>query len=244
MKLSQPCAKMPMMGFKAVIFDFYGTVAEHDGSGVTLASVLADRGYALRPDLARLYWQDGLDGTAHDEHSRSREHYRAWQQARLSELLRACDVPSDEHDDITATLRHPDSVGRMVAYPEAHAVLDELRARGVAIAICSNWDWDLHESIEQSGLEAAFDVVVSSAWVGARKPHARIYEHTLNGLGITAEHALFVGDTWNCDVEGPSRFGMTPLYVRKPNRERDHTAPDDAPASRPLHDVLDIVAST
>ena len=59
-------------------------------------------------------------------------------------------------------------------------------SRGVALAICSNWDWDLHEAVESAGLTGTVDIVVSSAWVGARKPHPRIYRHTLEQLGRRA----------------------------------------------------------
>ncbi len=231
------------MQFDAVIFDYYGTVAEHDGTGISLSALLEARGYVLPPELARYYWQDGIDGKEHLEHSRSREQYMAWRRAWLHQLLDECSVPRAEHEAIEAALTEPGARGRMVALPNAHDVLAALQASDVAIAICSNWDWDLHEAIEESGLVAEFDLVVSSAWVGARKPHERIYTHTLDALGVAPERALFVGDTWACDVEGPRRVGMTSLYVRGDGREPDHTAPADAQA-RPLVDVLEVVELT
>ena len=86
---------------------------------------------------------------------------------------------------------------REIGAPQPHRRLRRGRrraarapARGVALAICSNWDWDLHEAVESAGLTGSFDVVVSSAWVGARKPHPRIYAHTLEQLGIAPEDAL------------------------------------------------------
>ena len=229
-----------LASFDAVIFDYYGTVAEHDGQGRTLTAVLAERGYHLPPELARYYWQDGIDGKEHLEHSQSREQYQAWRRASLHQLLDECSVPASEHEEIEAMLTDPAARGRMVALPDAEGVLAALADNGIAIAICSNWDWDLHESIAESGLTAEFDVVVSSAWVGARKPHETIYRHTLAELQIEPERALFVGDTWACDVDGPRRIGMTPLYVRGDAREPDHTAPADAVAGR-LVDVLEVV---
>jgi putative hydrolase of the HAD superfamily len=214
------------MRFDAVVFDYYGTLAEHDGGGVSVAAVLCELGYELPPDLARRYWQDGLDGTEHDEHSRSREHYVAWQQSRLASLLDECGVPRTRHDEVIARLRAPGANGRMVAYDDAPKVLQALRDARIGTAICSNWDWDLHESLDQAGLTGTVDVVVSSAWVGARKPHVRIYDHTLRALGTTADRTLFVGDTWSCDVAGPRALGMSVAYVRRPHREADHTEID------------------
>jgi putative hydrolase of the HAD superfamily len=132
----------------------------------------------------------------------------------------------------------------MVAYPEAAAVLAELRARGLALWICSNWDWDLREAVAHSGLHDHVDEMISSAWVGARKPHPDIYEHTLAQAGVAPHEALFVGDTWSCDVVGPAEHGMTPVYVRRADREPDHTRPDGATTDHEHTDLtglLDLV---
>ena len=107
-------------------------------------------------------------------------------------------------------------------------MLATLRAGGLALAICSNWDWDLLEAIDNAGLTGTVDVVVSSAWVGARKPHPRIYSDTLERLGLDAADALFVGDTWTCDVEGPRRAGMQPVYIRRPHYGIDYTTPESS----------------
>ena len=69
-------------------------------------------------------------------------------------------------------------------------MLGELRARGLTLAICSNWDWDLVEAIEAAGLTGTVDTIVSSAWVGARKPHPRIYDVVLERAGVAPEDAL------------------------------------------------------
>src|SRR4029079_11229963 len=120
--------------------------------------------------------------------------------------------------------------------------LRELRERGIALAICSNWDWDLHEAVESAGLTGSVDVVVSSAWVRARQAHPRIYAHTLEQLGVAAEDALFVGDTWTCDVDGPRRAGMHAVYLRRPHLGVDRTAPDQQQAPSDVHYARDLRA--
>jgi putative hydrolase of the HAD superfamily len=221
---------MRCVPYEAVVFDFYGTLAESDGSGLRVADLLTEHGYELTADVARRYWQDGLDGIEHDEHSISRDHYVAWQTRRLHNLLGECGVGVTEAEVIVSRLRADGAAPRMRAYPEAGEVLTELRAQGVRVAVCSNWDWDLAEAIDEAGLAEHVDVIVSSAWVGARKPNPRIYLQTLDRLGVEAEHALFVGDTWNCDVDGPLVHGLRPVYVRRAHREPDSTAPTELPA--------------
>ena len=43
---------------------------------------------------------------------------------------------------------------------------------------------------------------------------------------MEAADAIFVGDTWTCDVEGPRRCGMQPVYIRRPHYGVDYTAPE------------------
>jgi putative hydrolase of the HAD superfamily len=234
------------MAVRAVILDFYGTLAEARGAGPTWSSVLAEIGYELDADARRRWWNDGLDGVEHDEHSRSRDHYVAWQQSRTRAMLRDSGVPDSDHDDLIARMHALLADRSLTAYDEVTDVLTDLRARGVALAICSNWDWDLLDALAGADLDNSVDVVVSSAWVGARKPHPRIYGHTLDRIGVAPEDALFVGDTWTCDVAGPRRAGLRPVYLRRPHFGADITAPADVdgevPRATDLRTLPDLLA--
>jgi putative hydrolase of the HAD superfamily len=129
---------------------------------------------------------------------------------------------------------------RIVAYEEVVAVLAELRAHRVTLAICSNWDWDLTEAVEGAGLSSAVDLIVSSAWVGARKPHPRIYRHMLDELAIDPDEAVFIGDTWACDVAGPRETGMRAVYLRRSHFGTDNSAPADIDEYRDVHRATDL----
>jgi putative hydrolase of the HAD superfamily len=226
---------------RAVLFDFYGTLAEKDATTPSWESIAAELGYELAPEALRQHWD--IDGQPHEEHSRSREHYVAWQHARLRTMLEASGVPAPDDDVLFARiLASYSSTARLTAYDDAVPVLTELRSRGAALAICSNWDWDLREAIAAAGLTGLVDVVVSSAWVGVRKPHPHIYERTLTELGVDGTDAVFVGDTWSCDVDGPRREGMRPVYIRRPHFGVDFTAPPEgAPSVPDLRVLLELV---
>ncbi len=167
-----------MSATQAVLLDFYGTVARAT-SWVSADEVLAEHGYQLEPELFERWYNDGIDGIAHDEHSQSRETYVAWQRQRTLAMLAETDVHPGEYEEILEKLRAGSATRTIEAYDEAPEVLDALRARGLRLVICSNWDWDLREAIDEAGLTDHFDAVVSSAWVGARKPHPRIYAQAL-----------------------------------------------------------------
>lgn len=228
------------MTVKAVVFDFYGTLAETPDWGPSWEELVTELGYELPADVRARWWNDGIDGTEHDEHSQSRDHYVAWQQARIRGMLDECGIPPAAQDILIARVREISGHRKITAYDEVSPVLASLRDRGLTLAICSNWDWDLHEAVDSAGLTGTVDIMVSSAWVGARKPHPRIYDHTLAQLGIPPEEILFVGDTWSCDVDGPRTAGMRAVYIRRPHFDVDHTAPGDHHLHDDVHRAADL----
>jgi epoxide hydrolase-like predicted phosphatase len=71
----------------------------------------------------------------------------------------------------------------------------ELRERGYKLAICTNnvREWE-HRWRAMLPVDEIFGVVVDSAFVGTRKPEPRIYELTLEALGVDAGSALLIDD--------------------------------------------------
>lgn len=90
----------------------------------------------------------------------------------------------------------------------------QLRHRGYKMAICTNnvreWEplWRAKLPVDE-----IFDVVVDSAFVGTRKPEPRIYELTLERLGVPAEAALMVDDIeLNCAAA--QQLGIRAVWFR------------------------------
>ena len=71
----------------------------------------------------------------------------------------------------------------------------ELKASGLKMAMLTNnvREW---EPLWRSMLpvDEIFEEIVDSAFVGCRKPEARIYELTLERIGMPAEACLFIDD--------------------------------------------------
>jgi epoxide hydrolase-like predicted phosphatase len=89
-----------------------------------------------------------------------------------------------------------------------------LRKRGYKLAICTHnvREWE-HRWRAMLPVEEIFDVVVDSAFVGTRKPEPRIYELTLERLGVTAPASLMIDDIEiNCD--GARAVGMRAVHFR------------------------------
>jgi putative hydrolase of the HAD superfamily len=89
-----------------------------------------------------------------------------------------------------------------------------LRDRGYKLGICTNnvreWEplWRAKLPVDE-----IFSVVVDSAFVGSRKPEPRIYEITLERLGVPAQAALLIDDVeHNCTAARD--LGMRAVWFR------------------------------
>ena len=147
---SAVCRSRPTQ-FGALLVDFYGTLAR-DVSPFHIDTVMRERGYTLPDHLREIWWNGDVDGIEHGDESLSREHYVAWQRGRLLSMLGEADVHPGEHEAIIAELQAGHAARALEPYPEAATVLGELRRRGVRVAICSNWDWDLEPAVTEAGL--------------------------------------------------------------------------------------------
>ena len=214
------------LALQTVIFDFYGTLARST-HWVSIPEVLGEHGVEV-PDAAMRQYFEGHDGVEHVEHSRSREHYLAWQRRRMLAMLAETDVHPGEYDEIVDKLRAGTATRVLERYPEVADVLGELRDRGLRLAVCSNWDWDLTEAIDEVGLDGALRRrrVVG---VGRRPqaPPADLRDDARRSSTSRRRGCLFVGDTWIPDVEGPRSVGLRPAYLERDGHWPDPGAPDD-----------------
>jgi putative hydrolase of the HAD superfamily len=228
---------------EAVIFDFYGTLAHWaDTQDANYEAVFASFGYELPPAMGEGYFSL-YNGVDHAEHSVSEDAYEAWVRFRLGELARACGVDATDREALVDALRdldrHP-----MVAYPEAAETLGLLREAGVTVGVCSNWGWELDAYLEQVGLLGLVDCAITSARVGSRKPHPGIYASSVEALGVRPEQVVFVGDSWEPDVRGPRRVGMTAVHVWRADERVGQEPPPLEPGDHrvdELRGVLPIV---
>ena len=208
---------------EAVIFDFYGTLAHWADTAANYTTVFSSFGYEPAPSVLDGYFSR-YDGVDHAEHSVSEDAYEGWVRWRLGELSTACGVRDEDRKAVVEALRDLDR-SLMLAYPEAAGTLRSLRQSGIAIGVCSNWGWELDAYLEQIGLSDLVDSAITSARAGSRKPHPGIYARSTEALGIDPTRVLFVGDSWEPDVRGPRRLGMTAVHVWRAEERAGQGAP-------------------
>lgn len=91
--------------------------------------------------------------------------------------------------------------------PEAPAVVAELHARAYRLGVISNVisRRQVPHNLATYGLDRYFDVMVTSAMAGRRKPDPRIFLKAADRLGVPPAACAFVGDTVSRDVVGARR---------------------------------------
>lgn len=103
---------------------------------------------------------------------------------------------------------------RAFLFPDAAAVLGELRKRGHRLAIVSNGSAEAQGAkIAATGLAARVDVVLISGVLGLRKPDPAIFREAARLLGVDPGACVFVGDDPEKDVAGAARAGMRTAWV-------------------------------
>jgi putative hydrolase of the HAD superfamily len=101
------------------------------------------------------------------------------------------------------------------AYPDVLPALRELRARGLRLVVVSNWDFSLHERLEETGVAGLVDGAVASAELGHAKPDGAIFAHALALAGAEPAAALHAGDSPDADVAGALAAGLRAVLVAR-----------------------------
>lgn len=137
---------------------------------------------------------------------------------RLSEAEFLSDIGVQLSEQLGRTIDMEGFGERYFAHlePNEHMIgyMRELRERGYKLAICTNnvREWE-HRWRAMLPVEEIFDVVVDSAFVGSRKPEPRIYELTLEALGVEAGSALLIDDI-EANCTGARELGIHAVWFQ------------------------------
>ena len=127
---------------------------------------------------------------------------------------------------------------RFRPFGEVPEVLRAARERGLRLVVVSNWDVSLHDVLEETGLAALLDGVVTSAEVGSAKPDGAIFARALALAGVGADEALHVGDSVEHDVAGARAAGIEAVLVTRDGAGASPAGVRAIPSLRPLLPML------
>lgn len=234
----------PVESIGGVVFDFYGTLVEENSDEIRSdQEIFRSYGYELTETMRR-YWIDPVTSLDHVEVSSDRATYSEWQRELWRQSLRDCGIANN---DLESLVDHAVSRSRQREFSAISGTIETLRTirnAGIRTAVCSNWGWDLTEAVEACGLTGLFEVVVTSAQAGYRKPHGRIFNAVLERLELKADSVLFVGDTWSADIAGALSAGLwAAQIVREVDREDEVAPPSRVIRIRALSELIPLVTT-
>jgi putative hydrolase of the HAD superfamily len=187
---------------RAVTFDVGGTLIKPWPSvGHVYAEVAAKHGRAVLPAVLdqrfRKAWRE-LKSFNH-----AREEWAALVDRTFAGLL--ISPPSQTFfPELYDRFSEPDA---WHIFEDVKPALEALAARGINLAIISNWDERLRPLLDGLDLSKYFTTIVVSCEVGFPKPSPVIFEQAAKMLGLAPEFILHIGDSAEHDVAGATAAG-------------------------------------
>jgi 2-haloacid dehalogenase len=123
------------------------------------------------------------------------------------------------------------------AYPETRAVLQRLRAAGLATAILSNGSPGmLAQAVRSAGLADLLDAVISIEEAGIYKPDAAAYRLAADRLGLPTPAISFQSsNAW--DVAGAAAFGFRVNWINRSGQPAEYGLGGKVPELRSLTEI-------
>ena len=155
----------------------------------------------------------------------------------LRALLAEHGYPAAPDELIAASLRDMYRVSQAHWHAESDtaSTLETLHAQDYRLALLSNAadDADVQALVDNAQIRPYFEVVLTSAATGIRKPHPRIFNMVLEEWGFQPKRVAMVGDTLGADILGAQNLGMFGIWITRradtpANRAHDGTITPDA----------------
>lgn len=217
-----------------VFFDFFGTLVDYEPSvhpPIRNAPLDFARraGVEIAEAVSNAKWQRVWDELDADAQRTGREFSMREVAQRYWRSIGAPTLVSESTDALIDEYLDAWTANVVTAAGALECVTD--LASDHTLAIVSN----THDSrlvprlARKFGFHSSISRVVASVDVGWRKPHPTIFRTALREFDVSPREAVFVGDNWTADVEGPRRVGMSAIYVGRPTEEREAVALEEVP---------------
>ena len=210
--------------FPVLLFDLGSTLIYFDGDWpavmaegqAALVSRLLAGGLALDVAVFSPAFQQRLQAYFVQRERELVEHTTA---AILRATLAASGYPEVPDGLVKDALQAMYRASQACWHPEAETLpaLEALKQRGYRLGMISNAadDADVQCLVDQAGLRGYFDVILTSAAQGIRKPHPRIFQAALATWDAAPSQAVMVGDTLGADIQGARDLGIFSVWLTR-----------------------------
>ena len=94
----------------------------------------------------------------------------------------------------------------------AQQLLDHLHGKYELAIITNGFTEVQYDKLKKSNITRYFRKVFISEEIGASKPGRKIFEHALKSMNAPKKSTLMIGDNWDTDILGASKFGIDQVY--------------------------------
>ena len=189
---------------EALLFDAAGTlIAPAEPVGDTYARILGRHGVDhgdLQAGFSRAF--GGAGEPEFDRHDDGDAAEREWWRKVVDRSV-GRKVPEEVFTELFDHYAAGDAWSVLPGVAEALEMAQDFR-----LAVVSNYDRRLHRVLDELGLAPHFELVLTSADAGARKPSPTIFELALRRLDLASTQALHVGDSPVADADGARNAGI------------------------------------
>nr|WP_245233848.1 HAD family hydrolase [Mycobacterium sp. PS03-16] len=218
-----------------MFFDFFGTLVDYDPSihpAIHNAPLAFARraGVDISEDTSIAKWQKVWDDLDADAHRTGREYSMQDVAQHYWRSIGSPPLTSDAFDTLINEYFDAWTADVAAAAGAVECVFDLAADHTLAIVSNTHDPRLVPRMSRQFGFHHAISRVVTSVDVGWRKPHREIFHAALREYEIEPSNAVFVGDNWAADVEGPRRVGMAAIYVGRPSHDRQAVSFEQLPA--------------
>ena len=222
---------------KAVLFDAYGTLFDVYSVGALAEQLFPGHGQALG-----VMWRDKqIEYTRLVTTSNDGAHYQPFWDLTRAGLRYACKrlglaLSLADEEQLMDQYRH------LSAFPENIAVLQDLKARGIATGILSNGDPEmLNAAVKSAGLLGLLDYVISVDSLRKYKTHPAAYALGEQATGLPAREVGFVScNSW--DALAATWYGYRTLWVNRYQLPFEELGTQPAHTGHSLRDVTLLLA--
>jgi HAD superfamily hydrolase (TIGR01549 family) len=197
----------------AYVFDFLHTLVDVNKDRSEWWKTIKEMGFDCNKDLQVIWETNAFDGSETPSLISSPT-YDEWKSQNIYSLVQMSGVPNSLLDDITKKLLEIDKIWNVESTSGSIELLAFLKKQGKKVGVCSNWDYSLNNYLLQTKLPS-FDATVTSAEVGARKPHRIPFITICDKLCVSPTKATIIGDSWTADIIGALRVGLNPIWINK-----------------------------
>jgi len=204
---------------KAILTDYIGTLVN-----ARYYSIDASR-KKLHKALTEAGFETGM-AEFMEAYTEAHEKYRVVRYEQLREVTNAvwvcealnnlgCNASTDDARIKTAlNVFFQDYVDSLELRPYSKKLIKRIK-ENCKLGLVSNFTYApvIYASLRKMGINQFFDAVLVSDENGWRKPHKQIFLEALRKLQVTAEKAVFIGDSPLEDIKGAKEIGVKTVFV-------------------------------